>query len=89
MPDEFISRTETLKDFESCNAENPNWTPQRVKPLLRRHRPADAVRVVYGHWIMHNDDFGLTCECSHCHIETMGDSEYCPHCGARMDGGSE
>ena len=29
--EEFISRTEALKDFESCNAENPNWTPQRVK----------------------------------------------------------
>lgn len=42
--EEFISRTEALKDFESCNAENPNWTPQRVKrsccvsppPTLRR-----------------------------------------------------
>ena len=29
MTEEFISRTEALKDFESCNAENPNWTPQR------------------------------------------------------------
>lgn len=22
------SREAALKDFESCNAENPNWTPQ-------------------------------------------------------------
>lgn len=87
--EEFISRTEALKDFESCNAENPNWTPQRVKTLLLRQPAANVAEVAQGHWIMHNDDFGLTCECSHCHIETMGDSEYCLHCGARMDGGSE
>ena len=40
--------------------------------------------IVCAHWIMHEDYFGLTCECSNCHIETMGDSEYCPHCGAEM-----
>ena len=46
MPEEFISRTETLKDFESCNAENPNWTPQRVKTLLLRQPAADVAEVV-------------------------------------------
>lgn len=46
MPEEFISRTETLKDFESCNAENPNWTPQRVKTLLLRQPAADVAPVV-------------------------------------------
>ena len=45
---------------------------------------ANVKEIVYAHWIMHDDDFGLTCKCSNCHIETMGDSEYCPHCGAEM-----
>ena len=45
---------------------------------------ANVKEIVYAHWIMHDDNFGLTCECSNCHIETMGDSEYCPHCGAEM-----
>ena len=44
--EEFISRTEALKDFESCNAENPNWTPQRVKTLLIRQPAADVAKVV-------------------------------------------
>ena len=44
--EEFISRTEALKDFESCNAENPNWTPQRVKTLLLRQPAADVAPVV-------------------------------------------
>lgn len=44
--EEFISRTEALEDFESCNAENPNWTPQRVKTLLLRQPAADVAKVV-------------------------------------------
>lgn len=44
--EEFISRTEALKDFESCNAENPRWTPQRVKTLLLRQPAADVADVV-------------------------------------------
>lgn len=44
--EEFISRTEALEDFEACNAENPNWTPQRVKTLLLRQPAADVAPVV-------------------------------------------
>ena len=50
-------------------------------------QPSDVAPVVHGRWIMHDDEFGLTCECSACHIETMGDGNYCPNCGAKMDGG--
>ena len=39
-----------------------------------------------GLWIMHYDEIvGLSCECSACHIETCGDSPYCPNCGAKME----
>lgn len=44
--EEFISRTEALKDFEENNARNPNWTPQRVKTLLLRQPAADVAEVV-------------------------------------------
>jgi len=46
MSDEYISRAESLADFESCNAENPNWTPSRVKTLLLRQPAADVAEVV-------------------------------------------
>ena len=46
MADEYISREAALADFESCNAENPNWTPQRVKTLLLRQPAADVAEVV-------------------------------------------
>ena len=47
MPDEYISRAKALADFEACNAENPRWTPQRVKTLLLRQHAADVAEVCF------------------------------------------
>ena len=47
----------------------------------------------HGHWIAHYDDIWpeeSTLECSICHEEQgkgMLDINYCPACGAKMDGG--
>lgn len=46
MAGDYISRAAALEDFESCNAENPRWTPQRVKTLLLRQPAADVAPVV-------------------------------------------
>ena len=46
MAGDYISREAALEDFESCNAENPRWTPQRVKTLLIRQPAADVAEVV-------------------------------------------
>lgn len=92
MTEEFISRTEALKDFESCNAENPNWTPQRVKTLLLRQPAADVAGVVHGKWIKNellSTDFAPVYDCSECHKSI--EQKYitlpprCEHCGALMD----
>ena len=97
MTDEYISREAALVDFEACNAENPRWTPQRVKTLLLRQPAADVAEVVHGRWIDGAEDF--TCgnhnaECSicRCYVSWNGcdeDFNYCPNCGARMDGGED
>lgn len=65
---DYISREAALKDFESCNAENPNWTPQRVKTLLLRQRTADVAEVVHGEWLRSDDDWNslTTIQCSSC-----------------------
>ena len=60
-----------------------------VDCILKAIPAADVATVRHGRWIMHDDEFGLTCECSACHIETMGDGNYCPNCGAKMDGGAD
>lgn len=47
MADEYIKRTEALKDFDACNADNPKWTPARVKALLIRQSAVGVAPVVY------------------------------------------
>lgn len=83
MPDEYISREAALKDFEASNAENPRWTPQRVKTLLLRQHTADAAPIVYGVWL---EEDGMQI-CSNCGEEHEWDdyrASYCEDCGAKM-----
>ena len=52
----------------------------------------DAVEVVHGWWIKHPDDLfpaESMQECSVCHEQeffTLLNENYCPNCGAKMDG---
>ena len=88
MPDEYISRAKALADFEACNAENPNWTPQRVKTLLLRQPAADVAQVVHGRWERMRKS-ATTWRCSACDVMVgaflAGCSQYCYCYGARMD----
>lgn len=75
---------------------------EAIKPLLYSgncvstliNMPAvDAVQVVHGWWEPCNDYNGY-CRCSKCHDvyidpawQIDGKWAFCPHCGAKMDGG--
>ena len=96
--DEYISREETIKRIKECYCTGCNsYNGVRCRAcgtgdaidVIEDAPVADVAPVVHGRWIMHDDEFGLTCECSACHIETMGDGNYCPNCGAKMDGGNQ
>lgn len=53
---------------------------------------ADVAPVVHGRWIQVD---ATKCRCSHCDIIALialyphGDKNFCPNCGAKMDGGNE
>ena len=56
---------------------------------------SDVAPVRHGRWIYHPDDLfpaESTQECSCCHVEeyfTLYNENYCPNCGAKMEGGSD
>ena len=96
MADEYISHEAAMADFEACNAENPRWTPQRVKTLLLRQPAADVAPVVHEKWLLDRWPSWPHRECSRCKImiprtKEVADQywQYCPNCGAKMDGGNE
>lgn len=99
MPEDYISREAALKDFEACNAGNPNWTPQRVKTLLLRQPAADVAEVYHARW--EEADWReydaqipkAAIVCSDCRNAFKKGSlriqSFCPACGAKMDGAAE
>ena len=69
--------------------EHSDWL--RFKEMIERQPTVDAVEVVHGRW----EDFcrGKMCCCSACKAEfdntcndIHGEWEFCPNCGAKMDG---
>ena len=90
---EYIEREATIELLRSLGSRDYRREKGTIQDAIKmvsfsEYTPAaDVAPVVHGRWIMHDDEFGLTCECSACHIETMGDGNYCPNCGAKMDGG--
>lgn len=64
------------------------------KDLIDPAPTIEAEPVRHGHWIYHPDDL-FPCEskqeCSICHAKelfTLNNENYCPNCGAKMDGDS-
>ena len=76
---------------EKCDLEKCDWMEHL------KEGAADVAPVVHGRWI-DRGDYVTTAygslpvnRCSECHMDvTLEDFDnYCPNCGARMDGGSE
>ena len=68
------------------------WIRYKIFEEAIRDAPTvDAVPVVHGHWIEHEEmlwDENTTApyyKCSECGYDTRHDTPYCPMCGARMD----
>ena len=53
-----------------------------VAGWLNEAPTVDAVEVVHGQWIHHE---GYE-ECGECHAKAIFPHNYCPNCGAKMDG---
>lgn len=64
-----------------------------VIDMLRAEPTVDAVEVVHGRWVMKEtmirSPFAKNAYCSVCLEETSYAHNYCPNCGAKMDGGNE
>ena len=72
-------------------------TPQPTDHLfaiidrINEQPTVDAVEVVHGRWIDTDYKPDIYCKCSVCgrRVYAYDDYNYCPRCGAKMDGGNE
>ena len=60
-----------------------------ARQIINDAHTVDAEEVVHGRWIRYEHGSGIFC--SHCHHKRRyrdAHDNYCPNCGAKMDGGS-
>lgn len=78
---EYVSREKMMALF---NKYHPRMATSVVDywTELEKLPTEDVEPVRHGHWIK----FGTLFECSECEISYEQEENYCPWCGARMDG---
>ena len=83
--DEYIKKQDVIDLIMSqpVDAHYPSW----YTDLVNKISVADVVPVVHGKWMpFHSEAAGDIQYCSACEIGLDAKMDYCPHCGAKMDG---
>ena len=88
---EYIEREGLLNEVEILKGVSPYY--HRMKTMIEKALAADVAPVVHGEWIYNRGQaYGEPLYfCSLC-VEggsEYGKDNYCPHCGAKMDGGNK
>ena len=91
---EYIKREAILKEIAEIGGHlYSDWETAGVINLVCRQPAADVVPVVHGKWMWELADNGwANWMCSKCgytrnvDVHVVMDWNYCPYCGARMDG---
>lgn len=78
-----------FNNFDAGRADSPPCTlltPEEFAEYLYELPTADVAPVVHGRWVFGGDGCVI---CSKCNEEESNDNHrnFCPHCGAMMDGG--
>lgn len=90
---EYIERAELLKkQYNASNFCSPELAEMAVDVRDIEDAPAaDVAPVVHGRWISYGIGYGFCYKCSACgYIDGYPFNDrhnYCPGCGAKMDGG--
>lgn len=96
MADEYILRSIAVAKLTALEVTDPFATIADAKRVLADMDAADVVKVVHEKWLLDRWPSWPHRECSRCKIMIPRTKEvpdqywqYCPNCGARMDGGAE
>lgn len=81
----LIDADELVKKWTIASPEPYNTDAVEVLDSIREAPTVDATPVVHGHRI---DDGGFYTRCSQCDGVLPLYANYCPNCGAKMDGGA-
>ena len=92
---EYINRAELISNLKEF--ANEQLTPL-IENLIQKQPTADVAEVRHGKWLTWEEQFpdrkptkknNLGVFCNNCHSHADNMTDYCPNCGARMDGETE
>lgn len=95
---DYIDREKLLAKIDEAFFEtDPDGKEQigvlKCRAIIRKIPAADVAPVVHGRWIADGDGYHWTYNCSICAWKDgypfNERHNYCPNCGARMDGDAE
>ena len=92
-----ISRVMAIARLTKLEVTNELATMTDAKRVIAEMPAADVATVVHGRWVWREDDFEFECSACKCGFDYNKTYElfdhgfqfanYCPNCGAKMDGG--
>ena len=89
---EYIEREAAKKELLSWAllVRNPGYMKRDDAMYLLDHiHAADVAPVVHGRWLCVDTDTEHFFLCNRCKKKEFWESNYCPNCGCRMDGGDD
>ena len=94
---DFIDRAVLLKmarhrvDIKGMEYEGitkgVNLALELIEDFVKDVPNVDAVEVVHGRWVYTDGEYEIYMICSECGWDSDYRTNYCPNCGAKMDGG--
>ena len=89
---EYINRAELISNLKEFANEQLTTL---IENLIQKQPTADVVEVRHGKWLTWEEQFpdrkltkknNLGVFCNNCHSHADNMTDFCPNCGARMDG---
>lgn len=88
---EYIDREAAVDAVTDIYYDTPeiNLTAEKFEVAINGIPAADVAPVVHGRWLCVDTDTEQFFLCTRCKKKEYWESDYCPNCGARMDGDSD
>ena len=94
--DKIIAKLEKAIEEHKADISEENaitaWIFKRFIAELEKVPTVDVVPVKHGHWVKEKPDVLIHWHCSvckNCYYLEEPNANYCPNCGAKMDGGEQ
>lgn len=83
---EYIKREALLLRIDCHGTNKFGMLDEDIRAFVKAQPAADVAPVVHGHKV---DDGGFYARCSQCDGVLPLCANYCPNCGAKMNGGAD